>query len=61
MDTTDSFGYADSQFFRVVNSLFSSSFVFGASVLLGTYDDEEPPYVPAEQAPGPVAISPLRV
>jgi hypothetical protein len=42
------FTYGDAQFFRIVQSLFSPSFVFGASVLLGSYDDEEPPYVPAE-------------
>ena len=44
------FTCGDAQFFRIVQSLFSPSFVFGAGVLLGTYDDEEPPYVPAEQA-----------
>jgi hypothetical protein len=49
MNTTHSFAYADVQFFRIVQPLFSPSFVFGASVLLGSYDEEEPPYVPAEQ------------
>lgn len=42
------FSYGDAQFFRIVQSLFSPSFMFGASVLLGSYDDEELPYVPAE-------------
>jgi hypothetical protein len=50
MNTTDGFTYADEQFFRIVDSLFSPSFVFGASVLLGSYDEDEPPYVPVEQA-----------
>ena len=46
---TATFSCGDARFFRIVSSLFSPSFVFGASVLLGSYDDEEPPYVPAEQ------------
>ena len=48
MNATNSFAYADVQFFRIVQPLFSPSFVFGASVLLGSYDEDEPPY-PAEQ------------
>jgi hypothetical protein len=60
MNTTDGFTYADALFFRIVHPLFSPSFVFGASVLLGTYDDEELPYVPAEQ--GRVGVTaPVRV
>jgi hypothetical protein len=46
--TSATFSYGDAQFFRIVQSLFSPSFVFGASVLLSSYDDDEPPYVPAE-------------
>ena len=60
MNTTDSFTYADSQFFRIVQTLFPPSFVFGASVLLGSYDEDEPPYVPAEQVQVD-AIVPVRV
>lgn len=37
----------DDAFFRIVRHLFSSSFLFSASTLLATYDDE-PPYVPPE-------------
>ena len=60
MNTTDGFTYADAQFFRIVDSLFSPSFAFGASVLLGSYDEDEPPYVPAEQ--GRVDVTaPVRV
>ena len=60
MITTATFRRTDEQFFRMVHSLFSPSFVFGASVLLSSYDDEEPPYVPAEQVlPG--VTSPVRV
>ena len=46
--TAATFSCGDAQFFRIVQSLFAPSFVFGASVLLSSYDDEEPPYVPAE-------------
>jgi hypothetical protein len=47
-NTAATFSYGDAQFFRIVQSLFPPSFMFGASVLLSSYDDEEPPYVPAE-------------
>jgi hypothetical protein len=57
MNTKVSFTYADAQFFRIVQPLFSPSFVFGASVLLGSYDEDEPPYVPAEQVQVDVAAT----
>ena len=34
---------ADEAFFRMTASLFAPSFLFGAGVLLGTYDDEDGP------------------
>ena len=34
---------ADGAFFRMTASLFAPSFLFGAGVLLGTYDDEDGP------------------
>jgi hypothetical protein len=61
MNPTDSFRCADAQFFRIVRSVFAPSFVFGAGVLLGSYDDEEPPYVPGEQVHEPVTTVPARV
>jgi hypothetical protein len=60
MNTTATFTDTDEKFFRLVQSIFSPSFVFGASVLLSSYDDEEPPYVPADQL-RPEATSPVRV
>jgi hypothetical protein len=37
----------DEAFFRIVRHLFPSNFLFSASALLASYDDDEPPYVPA--------------
>ena len=41
----------DEAFFRTTASLFSSSFLFGAGVLLGTYDEDDGP---APATPRPV-------
>ena len=57
MNITDTFTRTDAQFFRMVQSLLPAAFVFGASVLLGSYADEEPPYVPAEQVQVETTVS----
>ena len=47
----------DDQFFRTVAHVFPAEFVFGAGVLLASYDDDEVPAAPAV----PVARVPVRV
>ena len=47
----------DGQFFRITASLFTPSYCYGASVLLASYDSEDPYTVtadtPAQTAPQP--------
>ena len=57
INTAAAFTHSDELFFRLVHSLFSPSFVFGAGVLLSSYDDEEPPYVAAEQVAAEAPLS----
>lgn len=54
---SSSFSATDEAFFRMTASLFPPHFVFGASVLLGTYDDEVESHVPAT---GSTAGQPVR-
>jgi hypothetical protein len=58
INTATTFTHSDELFFRLVQSLFPPAFVFGAGVLLSSYDDEEPPYVPTEQerAEAPLSV-----
>jgi hypothetical protein len=61
VNTAAPFSETDEQFFRLVQSLFSPAFVFGASVLLASYDDEDSPYVPVEQVRTGETTPPVRV
>jgi hypothetical protein len=46
----------DDAFFRIVQNLFPPKFLFSASTLLASYDDDEPPYVPAAAPKAPPKV-----